>query len=106
MTPIRPVKPRPMFLRKGFDLWWLPPTIGICLAVAGIFALFKYTPFEGITIPVLHSTSVQEHISADGKVVCYSRSGALACLPVWLLDKPNNWVVAYPQSRPTGKVAK
>ena len=52
------------------------------------------------------AATIAEQRSADGRVVCFSDGRAISCLPVWLLDRPNNWVVAYPKSSPTGKMKK
>ena len=96
ITPIRPV-----FLRNQLGLWWLPPLVGIFIVIALAYALsVQYGVIQPWSSPPA-APSIQEHRSADGKVICYSFGSSLSCLPTWSLDAPNSWVVTYtpPKSR-------
>lgn len=95
-TPIRTLRTTsgiPMF-------WWfviILALIGTCL-----YAINLYHRQELIApFPILEAKPVV--VNADDRVVCYVFPSGVSCLPSWLLDRPNNWIVAYPQSKPTGK---
>jgi len=93
MTNIEQFKLRHRWMQSP-SLWaMLPPAIGIIIMVVFIIALWRqYRP--AATAPIT-DTTVQEHRSADGKIICYSRNNALSCLPVWMLEPPNSWLVTY-----------
>ena len=85
MTPIRPVKPRLMFLRRGVS-WgaFVPPLIGIAIMVALIYSLYIQfnSPPSSVTRLVFPTEApVREVRSADGKTVCYIGAYGMSCLP-------------------------
>jgi hypothetical protein len=87
------------------------------MVVAGAYATLQYglefffpdkikVAEEKKAPPGPASIIMNESYSADGRVVCFSMrfsANALSCLPTWMLDRPNNWVVMYPKTNPPKK---
>ncbi len=81
---------------------------GLAIFLSLRYALAPTKPTQGdaaISAPIVHAKihpkPLSEHYSEDGRVICLQPEGSnlMGCLPVWMLDRPSNWVVLYPPVR-------
>ena len=94
MTPIK--KMRPLFFnQQPSSITWDVIALFVIVVLA-LAASWYYRSDWHITGISFAPETVREYKTPDGKAVCYKIAIGVSCLPVWLLDRPQNWIVAYP----------
>jgi len=90
---------RPLFLRDSALLPMVP--IGLFVLMLFSMAMIGYSVYQqdNPPKPPTPGVTIQHYDSLDGKVRCYVATKGVSCLPMWLLDKPANWVIAYPTAK-------